>query len=67
MAAYKGAREEFEAAQEQWESYLATPGASEPDPIAAEAIFDRLKAANQARDDAVDLLWVAWRNRPDPA
>jgi hypothetical protein len=65
LAAYKSAREEFEAAQEQWERYLATPG--ETDPIASDVAFERLKSANQARDDALDLLWVAWRNRPEPA
>jgi hypothetical protein len=67
LAAYKSARDEFDAAQDEWERYLATTGVIETDPIAAEVAFDRLKRANQARDDAVDFLWVAWRNRPDPA
>lgn len=65
LAAYKRARDEFDAAQEQWERYLHASEVIELDPIDAEASFDRLKAANQGRDDALDLLWIAWRNRPD--
>jgi hypothetical protein len=67
LAAYKSARDEFDAAQAQWEDHLATTGATETDPMGAEAAFDRLTMANQARQDALDLLWLAWRNRPDPA
>jgi hypothetical protein len=67
LAAYKSACGEFEVAQEQWDPYLAATGVAEADPVAAEAAFDRLKRANQARQDALDSLWVAWRNRPDSA
>ncbi len=64
LAAYRRAREDFDTAQARWEGYLAD-GGSELDPIVAEASFDRLKAANQERDDALDSLWLAWRNRPE--
>jgi hypothetical protein len=66
LAAYKSARDEFDAAQEQWEQYLDVTGANEIDPIVGGVAFDRLKSANQARDDALDFLWIAWRNRPEP-
>lgn len=65
LAAYKRARDEFDAAQDQWERHLDASAVIDIDPIGAEASFDRLKAANQGRDDALDFLWVAWRNRPE--
>jgi hypothetical protein len=61
--AYLRARDEFDAAQEQWDPFLATTGVIETDDAAAEAAFNRLKTANQARQDALDALWLAWRNR----
>ncbi len=63
-AAYLKAREEFDAAELAWDPFLDTTGDAESDPLAAEAAFDRLKRANDARQDALDSLWVAWRNRP---
>ena len=60
LAAYRAASAEFDAAQLQWDPFLADAGA---DPAAAEAAFDRLSKANLARQDALDSLWVAWRNR----
>lgn len=65
MTAYNAARLEFEAAEERWDSYLATTGRIEGDSTEAGAAFERLKKANEARQDAVDSLWLAWRNRPD--
>jgi hypothetical protein len=67
LAAYRSACEEFSAAQEQWDPYLVAGGESEADLLGAEAAFDRLTEANQARQDALDSLWLAWRNRPDPS
>jgi hypothetical protein len=67
LAAYQHARDEFDAAQDQWERHLDASEVVALDPTAAEASFDRFQAANQGRDDALDLLWVAWRNRPNPA
>jgi hypothetical protein len=66
-AAYLSARDEFEAAQQAWDPFLATTGVTETDPNAAEAAFNRLKTANDVRQDALDSLWVAWRNRPETA
>jgi hypothetical protein len=66
LAAYRAASEEFERAQEQWYQVLAVADPAEADSAAAESAFDRLSKANQARQDAVDSLWLAWRNRPDP-
>ncbi len=63
-AAYLSARAEFDAAELAWDPFLDTTGDPESDPEAAEAAFDRLKRANDARQDALDSLWVAWRNRP---
>ena len=65
MTAYNAARIEFEAAQEQWDAYLAPTNGSESDSADGDAAFDRLKNAHEARQDAVDSLWLAWRNRPD--
>jgi hypothetical protein len=65
LAAYRAACLEFDEAQLQGDPDLAAPGVSEADSGAAEAAFDRLRRANQARQDALDSLWVAWRNRPD--
>jgi hypothetical protein len=65
MAAYNAARVEFETAQEQWDAYLATTAMIDGDSTEAGAAFERLKNANEARQDAVDSLWLAWRNRPD--
>jgi hypothetical protein len=65
MTAYNAARIEFEAAQEQWDACLATTDRIESDSTEAGAAFERLKKANEARQDAVDSLWLAWRNRPD--
>jgi hypothetical protein len=65
MAAYRAARIEFEAAQDQWDAYLATAAKIDGDSTEAGAAFERLKNANGARQDAVDSLWLAWRNRPD--
>jgi hypothetical protein len=67
LAAYRSASAEFEAAQEQWDPFLATTGDIETDSAAAEAAFDRLRRAHQVRQDALDSLWLAWRNRPDSA
>jgi hypothetical protein len=61
---YLRARDEFEAAQLAWDPFLDTNGGEDADPTAAEAAFDRLKRANDDRQDALDALWVAWRNRP---
>jgi hypothetical protein len=66
LAAYRAACDEFAAAQEQWDPFLATTAVIETDSVGAEAAFNRLKMASQARQDALDSLWVAWRNRPDP-
>ncbi len=63
--AYRAACAEFEEAREQWDPFLATDGVVDVDSMAAEAAFDRLRRANQAKQDALDVLWVAWRNRPD--
>jgi hypothetical protein len=63
LAAYKAACEEFKDAEQQWDPYLAA--ATEADSAAAAAAFDRLSNANLARQDALDSLWLAWRNRPD--
>jgi hypothetical protein len=65
MAAYNAARTEFEAAQEQWDAHLAATDRIESDASEAGAAFERLKKANEARQDAVDSLWLAWRNRPE--
>jgi hypothetical protein len=65
LAEYRSACVEFDEAQLQWDPYLDANGASELDPDGAEAAFDRLRRANQTRQDALDSLWVAWRNRPD--
>ncbi len=65
LAAYRAARDEFDAAQEQWDPYLAVSQIPETDSAAADAAFERLRMANQARQDALDSLWLAWRNRPD--
>jgi hypothetical protein len=64
-AAYLSARDEFDAAELAWDPFLAASEATEADAHAAEAAFDRLKRANDARQDALDSLWVAWRNRPE--
>jgi hypothetical protein len=66
LAAYKSACDEFAEAQEQWDPYLVVVSEIETDSVGAEAAFDRLRKANQARQDALDSLWLAWRNRPDP-
>ena len=65
LIAYRSASAEFEAAQAQWDSFLAMTQLTDAESEAAEAAFERLRRANQARQDAVDSLWVAWRNRPD--
>lgn len=65
LAAYQSARVEFDAAQEQWERYLDPSAVIELDPIVIEQSFERFRAANQGRDDALDSLWLAWRNRPE--
>jgi hypothetical protein len=67
LVAYRSACAEFEQAQEHWDSFLARPELTETESVAADAAFDRLKQANQARQDALDWLWVAWRNRPELA
>lgn len=64
LAAYKAACAEFDQAQQLWDPYLASTGDSDADAQAAEAAFDRLSQANRARQDAIDALWLAWRNRP---
>lgn len=64
MAAYTAARIDFEAAQEQWDAYLAVTDKIEGDSTEAGAAFERLRMANEVRQDAVDSLWLAWRNRP---
>ena len=51
----------------QWDPFLAATGDIDTDSTAAEAAFDRLRTAHQAKQDALDSLWLAWRNRPDPA
>jgi hypothetical protein len=66
LAAYRAACAEFADAEVHWDPYLAS-NVDDADADAAEAAFDRLRKANQARQDALDTLWVAWRNRPDPA
>lgn len=65
LIAYRSASAEFEAAQAQWDPFLAMTQLTDAESEAAEAAFERLRRANQARQDAVDSLWVAWRNRPD--
>lgn len=65
LAAYRSACEEFKQAQEQWDPYLAAVSETEADPVKADAAFDRLTAAHQLKQDALDSLWLAWRNRPD--
>jgi hypothetical protein len=65
LTAYRSASAEFEAAQAAWDPFLAPTATYDSDPVAAEAAFDRLKRANQAKQDALDSLWVAWRNRPE--
>jgi hypothetical protein len=67
LLAYRSASAEYEAAQEQWDPFLAVTGDIDTDSTAAEAAFDRLRTAHQAKQDALDSLWLAWRNRPDPA
>ena len=64
LATYRAACQDFEQAQEQWDPYLASVSEVDADPVGAEAAFDRLRAANQAKQDALDSLWLAWRNRP---
>lgn len=66
LAAYRAACVEFEKAREQWDPFLAALDAAVADPGAAEAAFERLRKANQTRQDALDSLWLAWRNRPEP-
>jgi hypothetical protein len=66
LAAYRSACEAFTEAQEQWYPYLVAVSDVEADTVDAEAAFDRLRTANQAKQDALDTLWVAWRNRPEP-
>ena len=66
LAAYRAACEEFDRAQEHWDPFLSVRDGIEHDSVAAEAAFERLRAANQARQDALDTVWLAWRNRPDP-
>lgn len=65
LVAYKSARDEFAAAQEEWDPFLVSTGEVETDSAAADAAFERLRKANQASQDALDSLWLAWRNRPD--
>jgi hypothetical protein len=65
LAAYRAACVEFEQAQASWDPFLAVVDAAEMDSAAAEAAFERLRRANQGRQDALDSLWLAWRNRPD--
>lgn len=65
LAAYRAASAEFDAAEAQWDPFVAPTG--DTDPTAAERAFSRLRRAYLARQDALDSLWVAWRNRPDPA
>jgi hypothetical protein len=67
LAAYRAACEEFEQAQALWDPFLAVVDAIEVDSSAAAAAFDRLSSANQSRQDALDVLWLAWRNRPEPS
>jgi hypothetical protein len=67
LAAYRSACVEFDEAQQEWDSHLAATGVIEADPMPSAAAFDRLKAAYQAKQDALDSLWLAWRNRPDLA
>jgi hypothetical protein len=67
LAAYRAAITEFDLAQGEWDPFLAAADLADTDPAAAEAAFDRLSRANQTRQDALDTLWVAWRNRPDSA
>ena len=66
LAAYRAACDEFEEAEVRWDPFLAVVDAAEVDSAAAEAAFDRLSKAYQGRQDALDSLWLAWRNRPDP-
>lgn len=63
LASYRAACAEFDCAQQLWDPFLAVV---DTDPAEAEAAFERLRKANQARQDALDTLWVAWRNRADP-
>jgi TnpA family transposase len=65
LAAYRSACAEYDEASEQWDQFLEPTGSADTDQLAAEAAFDRLKRANDARQDALDTLWVAWRNRPE--
>ena len=67
LAAYRAAIVEFDLAQAEWDPFLAAADLADTDPAAAEAAFDRLSRANQARQDALDTVWVAWRNRPESA
>lgn len=64
LAAYRVACAEFDHAQQLWDPFLAVV---DTDPAEADAAFERLRQANQARQDALDTLWVAWRNRADPS
>jgi hypothetical protein len=64
LVAYRSACAEFDEAQQEWDSHLAATGVIE-DPMPSAAAFDRLKTAYQAKQDALDSLWLAWRNRPD--
>ena len=66
LAAYRSACDEFTEAQEQWDPYLAADSGVDADSREADAAFTRLRTANQAKQDALDSLWLAWRNRPDP-
>jgi hypothetical protein len=67
LVAYRSACREFEEAQEQWDPYLVAVSEVDADAVGAEAAFNRLRTANQVKQDALDTLWVAWRNRPDPS
>jgi hypothetical protein len=67
LLAYRAASAEYEAAQVEWDPYLAATGDIDTDSTAAEAAFDRLRTAHQAKQDALDSLWLAWRNRPASA
>ncbi|MCW2526178.1 MAG: hypothetical protein JWM76_1038 [Pseudonocardiales bacterium] len=66
LAAYRSACEEFAEAQAQWDPYLAAVSEIEAGSAGAEAAFERLRNANYERQEALDSLWLAWRNRPDP-
>ena len=67
MVAYRAACVEFEEAEAQWDPYVTMTGPTDADSTGADAAFDRLTKANRERQDALDTLWVAWRNRPEPA